>query len=122
MRLNSGAASAASLARPSHVLEVHLLDQLTHEVFGQRHARFRRSSNPRAPSRRDQRVGIVALGQEHEFELAPVARERQRVLERAPGGLETRGVAVEAKDQLARQPKILFRCSWVVAVPSVATA
>src|SRR5580692_11265316 len=91
------------------MLEIHLLDQLTHEVFGQGYRALEVLLEPLRTLRRYQRVGVVARRQEHELELAPIARERQRILERAPGSLKACAVTVEAKDELAREAKNLVQ-------------
>ena len=98
-------------------------EQMLHQILGHRQRVLQPLLECLGAFRRNQGVRIVAIGQEHELELTPVARQRQRILQCAPGGLAAGAVAVEAKHHLAGQRgRSCCRCSWVVAVPSVATA
>ncbi len=68
---------------------------------------FSRFSNASSALCRDQRVGVVTFGQEHELELAAIARQAYGVFQRAPGGLPPGAIAVEAKHHLAGQSEYL---------------
>ena len=54
-------------------------------------------------------VGILAVGEKQEARLLAVRQHRQRVLQRAPRGLASGGVAVEAEDDEIGEAEELLR-------------
>ena len=70
----------------------------------------------------DQRIRVVAVGQEQEADLAAFAHLAERILQRAPCRRAARAIAVEAEHHLVADAEHARKCSGVVAVPSVATA
>ena len=66
-------------------------------------------TEPLRPDAAHPRVGVFPFGQEHEARLAPLAQERQRGLERAPGRLAARRVAIETEDDTGRDAEDLLQ-------------
>ncbi len=63
-----------------------------------------------------QRVGIFAIGQEHELQLAAILQMREGIIQRAPGGFTTGVVTIVAADDLGGGAKqgvdmVAGRCS-----------
>ena len=66
-------------------------------------------SNAALPWPRTKSSGSSPSGQEQEARFLAVRQHRQRVLQRAPGGLASGAVAVEAEDHQVGQPEQLLR-------------
>ena len=89
--------------------EVDLLLELAQQVFaeGQGVPEPRLEAVP--PFGAHERVRIFAVRQEQEPQFPPVPCHRQRILERTPRGRAPRTIAVETKNDLAREPKDLVQ-------------
>jgi len=83
--------------------EVHVGHQVLDQIFGQGKGGVQAVLEGFRAFFCDQRVGIVAVGQEHEFELSPVARQGEGILQRPPGCLSAGAIAVEAEHHFAGQ-------------------
>jgi hypothetical protein len=87
------------------VRHVHVDAQLRQQVFRQRQRAGDARLECLAALLAHERVGILALGQEEEADLAPVLCLGQHVLQRAPCRRATGAVAVEGEHDLVHQPE-----------------
>ena len=88
---------------------VDLRDQVAEKIFGQRQGLLQPRLERFATFFADQRIRIVAVGQEQEADLAALADLAQRILQRAPRSRASRAIAVEAEDQLVADRKMRCR-------------
>ena len=86
-------------------VEVDVLHQALYEVLGQGHRGFQPGLEGVFAFFAHERVGVVAVGQEQEFQLPSVACLRQGIFQRAPCGCAAGAVAVEAEHHFVANPE-----------------
>ena len=95
------------------VRQVDLLAQMRQQIFRQRLRAGEPLFKARATLLAHQRIGILAVGQEQEADLAAFARFGQHILQRAPCRATPGAIAVEAEhqfiDQLEGAPQMFGR-------------
>ena len=121
IRANRGRANALSLARPSRMVRSAWPADVE-QVFGQGRGASQSAFKAAAPSSATRVSGSWPSGRNRNFSSRP-SRARGSAFSRA------RHAAWRPARSPSKQntnspvmPEDLFRCSWVVAVPSVATA